>query len=176
VSILSRLFSRTPAADSEAVALWQRIVEVGRDKRWYLDRGVADNVAGRFDAIALVLALVMIRMEGDEALIEPSARVTELFVQDMDGQLRQSGVGDLVVGKRVSKLLSVLGGRIAALRTALAAEDPEAALVPVLERNVTLREAAGGAERRALASAVVRLHGELQALAAPDVMAGNFAR
>ena len=81
-------------------------------------------------------------MEGEEALRGPSARLTELFVDDMDGQLRQSGVGDLVMGKRMGKLMSVLGCRLDAIRTAMA-EPGDDALMAVIERNVTLGESAG---------------------------------
>jgi hypothetical protein len=74
--------------------LWHRIVAIAREKAWYRDCGVADTLAGRFDLITLVLSLVMLRMEREEALIPPSVWLTELFVDDMDGQLREQGVGD----------------------------------------------------------------------------------
>ena len=69
--------------------LWHRVVEIAREREWYRDCGIADTVAGRFDAITLILAIVLIRMEREQDLIEPSVRLTELFVDDMDGQLRQ---------------------------------------------------------------------------------------
>jgi cytochrome b pre-mRNA-processing protein 3 len=58
-------------------------------------------------------------------LARRGALLTELFVEDMDGQLRESGVGDVVVGKHIGKLMAVLGGRLGALRAALAAGDAE---------------------------------------------------
>jgi cytochrome b pre-mRNA-processing protein 3 len=121
----------------------------------------------------MVLALVMLRMERDERLKVLAARLTELFVEDMDGQLRQSGVGDLVVGKHMGKLVSTLGGRIGALREALGQPDPRAALVPVLERNVTLVE---DADKQALADAVLVLVGDLDATSEDDLLAGRIAR
>lgn len=119
--------------------LWHRVVELSRDSAWYRDAGIADTVPGRFDAITLVLCTVLLRMERDEALIEPSVRLTELFVDDMDGQLRQSGVGDMVVGKKMGKLMSALGGRLGAYRDALAAPDA-APLEEAIARNVTLND------------------------------------
>ena len=59
----------------------------------------------------------------------------------MDGQLRQSGIGDVVMGKHMGKLMSALGGRIDAFRAALAEPD-DAALTAAVERNVTLIDAA----------------------------------
>lgn len=122
--------------------LWHQVVATARDRRWYAAQGdskglIADSIAGRFDAITLVLSAVLLRMEGEPALVTPSVRLTELFVEDMDGQLRESGVGDLVVGKHIGKLVSVLGGRIGGLREALG-QPGDAALTDMLGRNLTL--------------------------------------
>ena len=172
MSLIARLFGRT---DDRAPVrpLWHRVVEIAREPQWYARYGVADTVPGRFDAVTLVLALTILRMEREEELKVLAARLTELFVQDMDGQLRQSGVGDLVVGKHMGKLMMVLGGRMGALREALAAPEPEAALAPVLERNMTLIE---GADRPALAQAVLTLADQIDATQADDLLAGRIAR
>jgi cytochrome b pre-mRNA-processing protein 3 len=173
LSLIDRLLGR-PQDDRAAVRpLWHRVVELAREKRWYAQYGIADTVAGRFDAVTLVLALTMLRMEQDEPLRQLAGRITELFVEDMDGQLRQSGVGDLVVGKRVGKLVSTLGGRIGALRAALAEPEPVAALVPVLERNMTLLEDADAAR---LAVEVLRLVRQLEATSPQALLAGEVTR
>lgn len=139
MSFLSRLLR--PKGDDRAAyrPLWHRTVELARDPRWYAEGGIADTVGGRFDTITLALCAVLLRMEREPDLVEPSVRVTELFVEDMDGQLRESGVGDLMVGKHIGKLVSTLGGRLGALREALAAGD-NTALVDAVGRNVTLAE------------------------------------
>ena len=120
VNLLSRLFGGSRDDRAPVRPLWNRVVELARARDWYADCGVTDSMQGRFDMLAMVLAAVMLRMEREEKLIAPSALLSELFIADMDGQLRQSGVGDLVVGKRMGKLMGALGGRIAALREALA--------------------------------------------------------
>ena len=175
MNILSRLFGKGQDDRAPVRPLWQRVVELARAPQWYAECGVADTVPGRFDALALVLALVMLRMEREEALIAPSALLNELFLEDMDGQLRQSGVGDLVVGKRIGKLMGALGGRITALREALASEDGAAAdvaLVEVARRNVTMSEAGDpakvAARLRALADCLDGLSGE-------ELLAGRIA-
>lgn len=171
VSLLSRLLGKGSDSRETVRPLWHRMVEIAREKAWYAECGVADTVPGRFDAVTLVTALVMLRMDHDDTLITPSARLTELFVDDMDGQLRQSGVGDLVVGKRIGKLMGVLAGRIDALRDALPRDD--AALVDVLERNVTLID---GADRLRLAARVRTLHEQIDALSNDDLLAARIAR
>src|SRR3546814_8548157 len=62
--------------------------------------------------------------------------LTERFIDDMDGQLRQIGIGDFVVGKHVGKMMGALGGRMDAYGPALAGEgDLDAALVRNLYRG-----------------------------------------
>lgn len=173
MSLIARLLGRTADDRAPVRPLWHSVVEIAREKRWYAQYGVADTLPGRFDAVTLVLALVILRMEREERLKILSARLTELFVDDMDGQLRQSGVGDLVVGKHMGKLMMVLGGRMGALREALASPEPEAALAPVLERNVTLVE---GADKAAFASAVLALSRQIEATGAEDLLAGSILR
>lgn len=175
MSLISRILGKRADSRETVRPLWHRVVEIAREKQWYAQCGVADSVPGRFDAVTMVLALVMLRMERDketdDTLIGPSVRLTELFVDDMDGQLRQSGVGDLVVGKRMGKLMSVLGGRIGAFRDALGKDD--AVLIETLERNVTLNE---GADKARLASEVRTLHAQIDALSNEDLLAARIER
>ena len=166
MSLLKKLFGNSARDQARVRPLWHKVVELARDPAWYAGGGIADTVPGRFDCITLVLCLVMLRMEGEEALRGPSARLTELFVDDMDGQLRQSGVGDLVMGK----LMSVLGGRLDAIRTAMA-EPGDDALVTVIERNVTQSESADPA---AIAARMRRLAVSLATLDSEALLAGRI--
>lgn len=171
MSLLSRLLNPRADEHAEVRPLWHRVVELAREPRWYREGGVADTVAGRFDAVTLVLALVLLRMEREPGLVGPSARLTELFVTDMDGQLRESGVGDLVVGKKIGRLMSVLGGRLGAYREGLAGDD--ATLAAAAARNVTLVE---GADPAWVAAAMRRLAAQLAALDGAALLAGEIAR
>jgi cytochrome b pre-mRNA-processing protein 3 len=170
VSIFSRIFSR---GDDRAALrpLWHRIVAIAREEHWYAQCGVADTVAGRFDAITLVLALVILRMEREDALVSNSARLTELFVEDMDGQLRESGVGDLVVGKKIGGLMSALGGRLAAYREGLAGDD--SLLAEAVMRNVSLNE---GSHPGLVAHAMRVLADQLDDLSGEALLAGEIVR
>lgn len=170
MSFLKRLLAPR-GNDRQAVRpLWHRTVELSRDPAWYR-AGVADTVQGRFDAITLVLGLVLLRMEREPELVEPSVRLTELFVSDMDGQLRETGVGDLMVGKRMGKLMGALGGRLGAYREALASADP-AALEAAIARNVTLGDPA---EAGAVAPLVRALAARLEASEGKALLAGEIA-
>jgi cytochrome b pre-mRNA-processing protein 3 len=170
MSFLSRLLATRPDLREELRPLWHRVVTLAREPHWYAQDGVADTVPGRFDMIAAVLALVLLRMERDPAMAASAALLTELFVEDMDGQLRESGVGDLMVGKHLGKLMAVLGGRLGALRSALAAPGDEA-LASAVERNVTLLP---GADPHHTAAALRQLHRTIEATPAADLLAGRL--
>ena len=172
MSLLNRLLGRPDRGQEQIRPLWHKVVELARDPAWYRDCGVADTVPGRFDAISLVVALVRLRMDGKPELRAPSARLTELFVADMDGQLRQSGVGDLAMAKRMGKLMSVLAGRIEALKAALAEAD-DAALIAAVERNVTLNEDADSA---VLARRVRHVAASLAEVSDADLLAGKITK
>ncbi len=171
MSFLKRLLR--PRGDDLAAyrPLWHRIVELSRDPRWYQDGGIADTLEGRFDAITLVMAAVLLRMERDPELVEPSVRLTELFVADMDGQMRQSGVGDLMVGKHMGKLMGALGGRLGAYREALAEVD-DTSLCAAIKRNVTLNE---GTEPATSAKMLRAFAANLAAADGAALLAGDIA-
>jgi cytochrome b pre-mRNA-processing protein 3 len=170
MSLLARLFNSQPDPREALRPLWHRVVELSREPALYRHDRVADTVAGRFDMIAALLALVMLRLERD-GLTAETVLLTELFVADMDAQLRETGVGDIVVGKHVGKLVGVLGGRIGALREALVNGD-EALLEAALERNVTMAEGRG---TELLVRRLLGFAANLAALDSDEVLAGRIA-
>jgi len=168
--LFPRLFGSASDPREKLRPLWHRVVGIAREKRWYAQLGVADTVEGRFDMITAVLAMVLLRMEGEEELAQPTVFLTELFVEDMDGQLREQGVGDVVVGKHVGKLVSAMGGRLGAYREALA-QDGNEALAATVTRNVGLLEGADGA---GLAAALRELHDQLGSVTSESLLAGEI--
>lgn len=131
MTFLKSLFGRTKPQNALA-DLYAAIVAEGRAPHWYRDGGVPDTLDGRFDMIAAILSLVLLRMENLDTTDE-TARLAEIFVDDMDGQLRQMGVGDIVVGKHIGRMMSALGGRLGAYRSAL--KDGRG-IEEALERNL----------------------------------------
>lgn len=156
MSLLSSLFARKDARAGQR-PLYDAVVATAREPHWYLEGGVADTLDGRFDMVAAILSLVLLRLEALEAKQE-SVRLTEIFIDDMDGQIRQIGFGDLVVGKQVGRMVGALGGRLAAYRAGLSGEAP---LAEALVRNLYRGEAPAAdelayteAQLRALATAL----------------------
>ncbi|WP_375196145.1 ubiquinol-cytochrome C chaperone family protein [Sphingobium sp.] len=130
-SIFQRLFAHSDPKDAMR-ALYNAIVAEGRQPHWYVEGQVPDTIDGRFDMIVAILAQALIRLEALGSAQE-SVWLTELFVDDMDGQLRQEGIGDVVVGKHIGRMVSALGGRLTAYRAALAGETD---LAEALTRNL----------------------------------------
>ncbi len=120
MTLLDRLFKRNRPREA-LIPLYRAIVERGRDTQWYAAGGVPDTQDGRFDMIAAILALALLRIEAEgRTYASESALLAELFIDDMDGQLRQLGIGDIVVGKHIGKMLGALGGRLDAYREGFA--------------------------------------------------------
>jgi cytochrome b pre-mRNA-processing protein 3 len=132
LSLLQRLFGETKQRAAIA-PLYRSIVARGRDSSWYRQGRVPDTIDGRFDMIAAILALVLIRLEAaGDAGRGPSVLLTELFIEDMDASLRQVGIGDYVVGKHVRRMMGALGGRLTAFREA----DETGSLRQAVRRNI----------------------------------------
>ncbi len=172
MSFLARLLRPTPALPGDA--LYRAIVVEARQPDWYTSGSVPDTVDGRFDAVALVLALILLRLEneGDDAGARQfSADLTERFIADMDGSLRELGIGDPTVGKQVGRMVSALGGRLGAYRDALAGgEDLGGALTRNLYRGADVDPAAVDWSARRVRSLVARIG----ALPRSDLDAGRL--
>lgn len=167
LGLLDRLRT-TPPGD----ALYRAVVAEARRPDWYRAGGVPDSVDGRFDMVALVLSLVLRRLDADGAH-QLAADVTDRFIADMDGSLRQMGVGDQVVGKEVGRMVSALGGRLGAYREALAADAAPDALGAALARNLYRGESDDTAVGWT-AGEVRGLAARLAALPARDVAEGRL--
>ena len=132
MSLFQRIFGETKQREP-LQPLYAAVVAKGREPAWYRDGQVPDTLDGRFDMIAAILSLVLLRLEEEgESGKGPSVLLTEIFIEDMDGTLRQLGVGDYVVGKHVGRMMSALGGRLAAFRTG----REEGVLAGAVTRNI----------------------------------------
>ena len=167
MSWLGRLLGEKP---DEALPLYNAVVGQARAEHWYREGTVPDTVDGRFDMIATLLAIVMLRLEAEPAGGEPAARLAERFVDDMDGQLREIGIGDIIVGKHIGKMMSMLGGRLGAYREGLAAGDIAPALVRNLYRGATPDDAALTHVRES----VVAFHAGLAATPLANLLSGEL--
>lgn len=173
MSLLQRLFTRSPDPKAAYLPAYEAVVSRGRAPAWYLD-GVPDTMDGRFEMIAAVLCQILLRLEGEADMARPSVHLTELFVDDMDSQLRLMGTGDLIVGKQVGKMMSALGGRLTAYRDA--ANDAPAVKAALL-RNMWAGIAPDDVIDAAATATAARLVGfadALRTLSSEAILAGSL--
>jgi cytochrome b pre-mRNA-processing protein 3 len=127
---------RKNTATAPVYAVYSAIVAQSRQPVFYADWGVPDTVTGRFDMISLHMALLFRRLRnGSRADKDFSQAVFDLFFKDMDRSLREMGVGDLGVPKKIQKMGNIFFGLLAALNQALDSKDDDA-LAAVIARNV----------------------------------------
>ncbi len=122
-----------------AFSLYGQAVGQARLPVWYESHGVPDTLDGRFDMVGVFTFLLIDRLQADA---EPAGTalaqaVFDAMFADMDQTLREMGVGDLAVGKRVKAMWTAFNGRAHAYSAALdQAPDDLAPLVAALSRNV----------------------------------------
>ena len=131
-----RLFARRRRNESIAYSLYGAIVAQARQPAFYLDFEVPDTLDGRFDMIVLHAFLLLNRIRGEsEADRAIGQQVFDAFVADMDRSLREIGVGDMGVPKRVKRMAEAFYGRVGAYGTAINAPEPSA-LDDAIGRNI----------------------------------------
>jgi cytochrome b pre-mRNA-processing protein 3 len=122
--------------DDSAYLAYRTLVNQARSPQFYLNVGVPDTLDGRFDLIVLHMFLVIDRLSAEgEAANDLRQRLFDVMFDDMDQALRELGVGDLSVGKKVKTMARAFYGRLAAYDEAFRAEEPET-LENALKRNV----------------------------------------
>jgi cytochrome b pre-mRNA-processing protein 3 len=134
--MFARLFRRDTEARAIASALYGAIVAQARNPVLYAQLGVPDTVDGRFEMVVLHTVVFLDRLQREgEAGKAVGQRIFDLHCTDMDRSLRELGIGDLGVPKRMKKIAEGFYGRAAAYGTALAADD-EDGLAEAIARNV----------------------------------------
>jgi cytochrome b pre-mRNA-processing protein 3 len=135
---------RRIAQSRTIAALYGMIVAQARSAAFYASYGVPDTVEGRFDLLVLHMVLVLRRLgrlDSEEGRVL-GQRLFDAFCADLDGNLREMGVGDLAVPKRMRQFAEAFYGRQAAYLAALDASEPQA-FEKALARNIFQEVGAG---------------------------------
>jgi len=128
-------FRKNPATEA-VYAVYSAIVAQSRQPRFYAEWGVPDTVTGRFDMICLHMALLFRRLRSEEKPVRDfSQAVFDLFFKDMDRSLREMGVTDLGVPKKIQKMGNIFYGLLTNLNEAMDRNDV-AEVEAVLARNL----------------------------------------
>lgn len=123
--MLRFLFPGLTTSPNRGAALFASLVAEARRKQWFLEGGVEDSLDGRFAVLSTVTALATVRLErGGSAATDEAVALAERFIEAMDSEHRQMGIGDPALGKTVRRLVSALGRRVEIWRSAVAGDEP----------------------------------------------------
>ena len=171
IPVLERLF-RPRQARIAGEALYAGLVDQARRPALYRDLGVADRIDSRFELYVLHLALLLVRLKGEgEAASETGQAVFDAFVGALDDSLRELGVGDLSVAKKMRKLGEAVYGRVVGYQNALSGGDADA-LSGLVARAVYGEEEAGG-QARSLAAYALSTSEALRGQRLDDILRGR---
>jgi cytochrome b pre-mRNA-processing protein 3 len=134
--LLDRLFRPRPAL-AAGRALYGHAVEQSRSPALYSELGAPDTVEGRFEVYSLHVVLLLDRLRGQgDIATEVSQSLFDTYVKGLDHALREMGVGDLAVGRKMRKLGEAFYGRGKSYDAAFAALPDTGALQALLTRTV----------------------------------------
>ena len=151
--MLGFLFRTLTAEPNRGAALFDFMVAEARQPHWYVEGAVPDTLDGRFAVLATLIAIALVRLEREgEAGDRVSVALTERFIEVMESEHRELGLGDPTLGKTVRKLVGMLARRTESWRSAIAgtADWRETTRTSLYKDNVApeaLRHSAAGLER-----------------------------
>ena len=156
-----------------AERLYQSILQASRQPDLYTEFEVHDHLDSRFDMLCLHISLLMgrLRMLPEDVHKPLNQELFDRFFADMDFTLREMGVGDLGVGKRVRKMSEAFMGRLLAYTQSLERND-KMELALVLARNIRRSHDSNDADRR-MADYVLQSRDRLSAVGDNEMQAGT---
>lgn len=171
--MITRLLRPNPTERS-AAALYTGLVEQSRKPEFYSYCGVPDTLDGRFDVLVLHVFMVLERLAGQGGREDALAQALfDHFFGEMDVNLREMGVGDLSVGKKVKQMAEAFYGRAQAYRDGLAAGGREE-LAAALRRNLFRSTTPDDAQIDAMAAYLRREIVAMTAIPLEDLLAARI--
>ena len=168
-----RRWFRRPAFEREAHDLYVILVRQARLPVFYRDLGVPDTPEGRFEIVVLHVFLLINRLNVEvERTRELSQQVFDVMFGDMDSALREMGVGDIGVGKRVKHMVQSFYGRVSVYEEGLAAEDNS--LQAAFARNIFADTTPSSHVLEALETYVRLQHGALLGQKIDEFLRGHL--
>ena len=167
------LMTRRNVHIDTATELYGRLVALARSRPFYADLGVPDSPEGRLELLMLHVVLMLRRLgrEGDAAA--PVARaLSERFVTDMDDCLREMGVGDVAVARKVKKAAAALMDRMRDYSAVLATGD-NVGLAKLIAAHVTRADEPTSSSATTIAAYTMEMEAALTAAPLDALIAGT---
>ncbi|MCQ8781433.1 ubiquinol-cytochrome C chaperone family protein [Mangrovibrevibacter kandeliae] len=154
-------------------ALYAQIVEQSRQPCLFTQMAIPDTVMGRFEALSIHVFLVLFRCKRVAALQPLAQDLVDRFMTDLDGSIRELGIGDQSVPKRMKRLAAMFYARADAYDSPLEAEDRDA-LARALAARIAVPESSPDAARD-IASYMLKRNSELRALGDDRILSGHLS-
>ncbi|MEM6464325.1 MAG: ubiquinol-cytochrome C chaperone family protein [Pseudomonadota bacterium] len=172
-------FSRKRKNREIVDGLYRQLTALARDPVYYADMRVPDTVMGRFEMMTLTIVLFLRRTHESNPVIKQLAQdLVDTFFEDMDHSLRELGVGDVSVPKRMKKLARMFYGRAQTYGNALNDRDGDE-LAECLYRNLYPSDRTDtdteASDLRDLADTTLDLEVAFKSLADDDLLAGKIS-
>ena len=172
--LLQRLFA-APARQAEGRALYAAAAAQARRPEFYRELGVADTVEGRFELYSLHVALLLIRLKGQgQIAAETAQHLFDAYVRSLDDALRDLGVSDVKVGRKMKALGQAFYGRLNSYEVAIEGLPSAAGELEALLQRTALEERPG-ATAGALARYVARAAADLSGQAIEALLEGRVS-
>lgn len=171
--MFQRLF--TPrAAQTAGQALYAGAARQAREPALFRSLGAPDTVEGRFEVLTLHVALLLLRLKGQgEEAAETAQQTFDAFLRALDDAMRELGVADISMGKKMKKLGAAFYGRMRAYEDALGELPERQALEALIGRTVL--EAAPSVSPAGLADYAARAAETLAGVPLADLLEGRGA-
>jgi cytochrome b pre-mRNA-processing protein 3 len=171
--MFQRLFgAKPPVSEAVVTATYEAIVAAARQPVLYSHFGIPDTPIGRFESLSAHLVLFLRRTKDAAAPLPALAQeIVDTFVVDMDHSLRELGIGDQGVPKRMKKLAKMFYGRAESYGAALSKGDA-GELAEALRRNI-LPDAAVWSAAASLADYLLEADAALRSVPADALAAGR---
>jgi cytochrome b pre-mRNA-processing protein 3 len=171
------LFGRKKRSNNERIVLglYEALTSAARQPVLYAEMGVPDTVMGRFEMLAAHVILFLRRVrQGPESVAELGQAIVDEFFLDIDHSIRELGVGDVGVPKKMKKFARMFYGRADSYGRAIDAGD-RTALADALKRNIHPQKPESAPDMRSLAEYMLQAEAALAAVADDDLLRGRLA-
>lgn len=172
--MLNKLFGRAKTDHRATVdAIYGQIVAAARQTVFYAEWNVPDTPLGRYEMVSLHIFLFLHRLQPEgQAAREVAQEITDEFFRDMEHSLRELGIGDMGVPKRMKKLASMFYGRAGSYGAAIDADD-SGELAAALTRNI-MPAVQEWPSADSLADYVLSASRQLAGMPLSEILAGNI--
>lgn len=129
-------FFRKNEAHANAVAIYRVIASQARNGFFYTDLGVPDTVEGRYEMLTAHMYPVLRHLKNHDGASRDFAQTLfDVFFKNMDDSLRELGVGDMSIGRKIRAMAESFYGRVGAYEKGIESDD-DGVLIDAVGRNI----------------------------------------